>query len=611
MKKHLHFTALLVTPLIIIISTHTLAFQSVTEAFSKILANSLPALFEYLLFLSLALLFYGLSGLTSVAFAAPSVSATILTLISYYKEAINGTPLILSDIGFAGNLGELAGFVLPNLSFSALTILSVTAQLAFLALLIFLDRKYRIKKISKRIIPLTAGIILSIALILPPTFRLCRNICREYPSPEERAENYSTVAGLYFTYTHNKAVNFNPTEKEIEALKSEVEIALAAREEKAEPEILPNVIFLMSEAFFDVTELPDVTFSNDPLENFHRLSENCTSGKFISTTYSGGTGYVEAELLTGFCSNLLKGSNTLTSLPDDSAYERIPVITDVFKNYGYSTTFLHSYNSELYNRQKMYSGFGFDNIFFDDSFPENVTRYNTLISDIDLTNKIIELLENKDNRPLFMFAVSMENHYPYIPGKYPAQSEIKVSSDKLNEEEKSTLGTLATGIYGADKALGELVSYLEKQEEPYMLVFFGDHLPNLTTQNSSSIYTSLGLVPSNVTSEWTTKELYCMMQTDYLVWTNYEEKETFPGKEEGATFFGLNILKRLGFTLSDFYQYLDYSVSKNLTLCRTRLFVKKNGELWGKIPEDATQMMANYKTAIRDIIYAKNEVFGE
>lgn len=55
------------------------------------------------------------------------------------------------------------------------------------------------------------------------------------------------------------------------------------------PAAAPDIIFVTSESFFDVTRLPGLTFSQDPLPNFHRLSETCTNGPFLSNTYGGGT----------------------------------------------------------------------------------------------------------------------------------------------------------------------------------------------------------------------------------------------------------------------------------------------------------------------------------
>jgi phosphoglycerol transferase MdoB-like AlkP superfamily enzyme len=50
-------------------------------------------------------------------------------------------------------------------------------------------------------------------------------------------------------------------------------------DKKATTDTKPNVIFIMSEAFWDVTKLPDVTFSEDPIPNLRALSKEGLSGK--------------------------------------------------------------------------------------------------------------------------------------------------------------------------------------------------------------------------------------------------------------------------------------------------------------------------------------------
>ena len=65
----------------------------------------------------------------------------------------------------------------------------------------------------------------------------------------------------------------------------------------------PDIIFITSESFFDVTRLPGITFEEDPLPNFHRLAEASTNGWCLSNNYGNGTGNVEMEMFTGLSSS--------------------------------------------------------------------------------------------------------------------------------------------------------------------------------------------------------------------------------------------------------------------------------------------------------------------
>lgn len=79
----------------------------------------------------------------------------------------------------------------------------------------------------------------------------------------------------------------------------------AEAEQPAEPVVKPNVVLVVSESFFDPTRLPGVSFSADPVPNFHALADAFPSGVFLSNTYAGGTGNVEMELFTGIPSAFL------------------------------------------------------------------------------------------------------------------------------------------------------------------------------------------------------------------------------------------------------------------------------------------------------------------
>ena len=61
--------------------------------------------------------------------------------------------------------------------------------------------------------------------------------------------------------------------------------------------IKPNVIVILSEAFWDPTIIPGAKFSKDPIPFFHKLQKSGTSGTMLSPQYGGGTANVEFEVL--------------------------------------------------------------------------------------------------------------------------------------------------------------------------------------------------------------------------------------------------------------------------------------------------------------------------
>src|SRR5699024_966264 len=79
--------------------------------------------------------------------------------------------------------------------------------------------------------------------------------------------------------------------------------------------------------------------------------------------------------------------------------------------------------------------------------------------------------------PVFLHAVTMQNHTNYNAANYPDDQRVHITSAPAGLK-ASTVGALedfATGVRDADALLGQLVSYFSQVDEPVILVFWGDH----------------------------------------------------------------------------------------------------------------------------------------
>lgn len=593
-------------PLLCVFISQTITLQNAAGSIQWLLRNTAAAGFLYLFLLFLTSTLYGLTGRLWISSLLPGVILLFFSIVSYFKTVINGSPLLLNDLTLAGQFKNVAHFASGQLHLSFWLIASVLLFFGAHFYLFFLDKKIA-KTVKLRFISITAGALYFLLFFATPVFNsLALQIAGSDISQEELSAKAGVVMSLYCTKLQEDRAADMYTEEDIEQFQ---DIIKNDEENYQAPEVIvtPTVIFLMSESFFDVTQLPAITFSEDPVPTFHALSQSCTSGKFLSQTYCGGTAYVEMEMMTGICSYLLKENDTLTSLPD-AVYRRLPVITDVFRNYGYSTCFLHSYSNALYNREAIYTQYGFDSILFSDSFPETAEKRGGYISDLELSRKIISLYEEKNPAsPLMLFAVSMENHQPFTATKFDDKTQL-VSSDVLDEKGLATLNTLVQGLKDADTALGYLVDYFSTCTEPVMLVFWGDHLPNLSTDSGSTVYSQLGYSNTNVTTDWSPDELAKMLSTDYVIWSNYEDAPQ-PDHHESCNFLGLSVMTRLGFELTDYFSWLDTYISPHMLLYRPRLFVTRNGENYKTVPEALDTLMTQYGTVVHDIVYGDNTIF--
>lgn len=592
--------SILFSPLLLLYATQVIWLQNLGTAFSWMLSHGQAVLLFWVLCSTLSLTIYGFTRRMVFAYLPQAVVFVALALISYYKFAINGAPLQLSDFTFIGNMGDIAAYAGAQL---APTLVTICAVLLVIALLVLLWRTERWRPTA------TSGFILgSLCMVtffsaLYPGILQASAIQLEQGcyDQEERNEQLGVVLGLYSAWSQRLNME-NATDNETVS-----ELTNGFRGEALAPAgtttaAAPDIIFVTSESFFDVTRLPGLTFEQDPLPVFHALSETCTNGRFLSNTYGGGTGNVEMEMFTGLTASCLKEGDALSTLPPET-YEQLPTTVRLLKQQGYQTTALHPHTDALYNRRTNYPRIGFDEVLFVEDFMTTPLISGEYISDLSFAEEIIARYESRDpSAPSFIYGMSMENHQSYTPEKYGVSSGFPAQSDKLSGEDLAILDSLVMGLHGADASLGRLVQYFSQVDRPVLLVFVGDHLPSLNLSDGASIYTHLGISPSEEASDWDAQTLFEILTTDYLIWSNYE---TAPqtDRTESCTMLGLRTLERAGLPLNGYFAWLKESVSPYLLFSRNKLFVGADGTPSYEVPMLSQAVLETYTAVERNLLY--------
>lgn len=560
----------------------------------------------YMLFICTAIIYslflfvYGLTNKIWISWLGVSCPVFLLVLINYYKLMLSGAPFLPSDFSFISGFDKILNFALPQLEFNIIVFLSITAYIAFTIFLIFIE-KHLLKKKKTQLLSIVFGLTIALIMLFPHSHNFIGNLgCENTDSSETLVLKHGVIAGLYSAVTDVDVST--PTALAKERIYKSVN-KHKTLDQKVED---PTVIFLMSESFFDVDKLENVSFSEDPIKNFHKLKKQFSSGEFVSNTYRGGTGFVEFEFLTGMCGYFLNSSDTLDSLPAET-YSRIPAISDIFKKNGYSTKFLHSYNDSLYNRRTIYNGFKFDELIFAEDFKTKPEYSGGYISDKSLANEIISTYESTTDKPLMLYAISMENHQPYTEGKYGNTSEIKATSDMLSKSEEKVLEAYLQGLSNADKALGQLIEYFSNVNKPVMIVFWGDHLPSLDLEGDHDVLEKILYSPAGKSYEWEARDLLKVLTTDYVVWDNFGLKKT--DKAIGSTMFGVEMSDRLGLEMPDYFKWLSVSLKDDFIVYRSRIFAA-NDEVSDTVPRKYQDMIDEYSMIVRDIAYGENYIFG-
>ena len=283
-----------------------------------------------------------------------------------------------------------------------------------------------------------------------------------------------------------------------------------------------HVVMVMNEAFSDLTDSPafDYGEEDDPLSNLHALEADphALSGHLVVPGFAGGTANTEFDVLTGIQTNALSASTTSSFRVVNRNLESL---FRVFDADGYATSFFHPGDDWFYNRENVYRWLGAERTLFADEM-EAVEYKGRWVTDDYMSDLITNELESavSAGELLFHYTTTIQNHMSYTADKYgegyefpPVPLTISVS-----DEVETMLRVYAEGVRDADAMLGRLVDTFSAQEEPVVLVYFGDHLPYLGDNQLG--YQALGLTQE---ADWDALRSY---ETPYVIWANDAAAET-------------------------------------------------------------------------------------
>lgn len=283
-----------------------------------------------------------------------------------------------------------------------------------------------------------------------------------------------------------------------------------------------HVVMVMNEAFSDLTDSPafDYGEEDDPLSNLHALEADphALSGHLVVPGFAGGTANTEFDVLTGMQTNALSASTTSSFRVVNRNLESL---FRVFDADGYATSFFHPGDDWFYNRENVYRWLGAEHTLFADEM-EAVEYKGRWVTDDYMSDLITNELESavSAGELLFHYTTTIQNHMSYTADKYGEDYEFPPVplTISVSDEVETMLRVYAEGVRDADAMLGRLVDTFSAQEEPVVLVYFGDHLPYLGDNQLG--YQALGLTQE---ADWDALRSY---ETPYVIWANDAAAET-------------------------------------------------------------------------------------
>ena len=299
----------------------------------------------------------------------------------------------------------------------------------------------------------------------------------------------------------------------------------AATTAKDEQVKKPTIIYVMNESYWDVSELEQygIKFDTDVSANLHALQQTSAYGRAYSPSFGGGTCDVEFEALTGYSASFLPSGSKPYQQHVTKPMFALP---SYLKTQGYQTAAVHCFWAKYWSRDTAYPNLGLDDfISLEDMHGVTKVRkhYWTsgLVTDDSMADQIIgqyEKMKASSDEPVFLHAVTMQNHTNYNKDNYPDDQRVKVLEHPAGMK-ASTVGALedfATGIRDADAMLGKLTAYFSQVDEPVILVFWGDHYNPI--DSNYDVYTTTGYA-SNSSAD---PRLH---QTTLLMWSNYSDAQ--------------------------------------------------------------------------------------
>ena len=181
------------------------------------------------------------------------------------------------------------------------------------------------------------------------------------------------------------------------------------------------------------------------------------------------------------------------------ALQGLPQLVSWLKQAGYRTVAVHPYAASFYQRARVFKALGFDDFIAEEAF-RGGARAGPYVSDMAVAEKIYELLGGDDPRPLFVFAITMENHGP-LHLESATSADEAAAFDDAPPATCTELSIYLRHLRNADRMLAALRAALEGSARPGCLCWYGDHVPIMP-----DVYAALGK-PAGET-------LYCLWHSE-------------------------------------------------------------------------------------------------
>ena len=170
----------------------------------------------------------------------------------------------------------------------------------------------------------------------------------------------------------------------------------------------PDVVVIQSESFFDVRRL-GTAIGASVLVNFDAARrESFAHGELAVPAWGANTMRTEFAMLTGLQPQKLGYARFY---PYAFVRRTCASLAGWFRRIGYSTLAIHPYHADFFGRDRVFPLLQFDR-FLDLAHFTDAPRAGPYVADAAVGHAIVEALDAPRDQPVFLFAMTMENHGP-------------------------------------------------------------------------------------------------------------------------------------------------------------------------------------------------------
>ena len=295
----------------------------------------------------------------------------------------------------------------------------------------------------------------------------------------------------------------------------------------------------MNESFSDLRVLGGELRTNVSVTPYlDSLQENMIRGYALTSIFGGTTANSEYEVLTGM---------SMSATPDSCPYQQyirqdLNSLTHLMNGWGYRTFATHPYLSSGWNRVNAYNYLGFRETTFLEDYPQQ-DMIRGYVSDQEMYTYVLDALREKSEEPLFLFGITMQNHGDYI---YKGEDFTQTVSLEGYEMDHPMTEQYLSLMHESDKALEYLLTELERYPEDTVLLFFGDHLPQIEGDF---------LLEAHGGPYDTLAEQQRQYAVPFFIWANFElEEQTV--ECTSLNYLGRYLLEAAGMELPPYYRFL-------------------------------------------------------